>query len=269
MNQKLKAVNKIFDMSNKNVIIFGGAGKIGKNFSKILSAAGANVFILDLSCSKKILSKKIFFLKCDVSSETQINSSIEKIINKFKKIDVLIYNVYSKPKNYYKKFTEYDSDTWKTVIDINLTGAFLATKYLISLKKNKKLNFIFLLSTYGIVGPDYKIYENLSAKKNIYDGNYSLNTPAVYSASKSALLGFAKYISTTYGKDGVRCNCLTPGGVFDNQEKKFIKRYEHKVPLGRMANQNDYNGAILFLASDASSYMTGSNLIVDGGWTAW
>lgn len=270
MRKNNSNINSIFSLKNKTVAIFGGSGKIGDNFAHTLSLAGANVIILDLKIRKKNRkNKKISFIKCDVGSENQIEDSINNIIKKFKKIDVLIYNVYSKPMMYYKKFIQYNTQTWKKVIDVNLTGAYLATKYLISLKKGKNLNFIYLLSTYGLVGPDKNLYKGLSAKKNIYGGKHSLNTPAVYTTTKSALLGFSKYISTTFGRDGVRSNCLTPGGVFDNQEKKFVKKYESKVPLGRMAKWTDYNGAILFLASDASSYMTGSNLIVDGGWTAW
>ena len=113
------------------------------------------------------------------------------------------------------------------------------------------------------------IYENLKNKNNIYGGKYSLTTPVSYTSTKSGLLGLMKYISTTCGKFGIRANSLTPGGVFDFQEKKFVNKYIKKVPLGRMANLSDYNGSILFLASDASKYMSGSNLIIDGGWTAW
>ena len=120
-----------------------------------------------------------------------------------------------------------------------------------------------------MVGPDLSIYESLSNKKNIYGGKFSLTTPASYSSTKSGLLGLMKYLATTCGKFGIRANSLTPGGVFDNQEKNFVKKYIKKDPLGRMANWSDYDGPILFLASDAYKYMTGSNLIIDGGWTAW
>ena len=119
------------------------------------------------------------------------------------------------------------------------------------------------------MGPDLSIYKNLKSHKNIYGGKHSLTTPISYTSSKSGLLGLMKYLATTCGKLGIRVNSLSPGGVFDFQEKKFVKNYIKKVPLGRMAYWSDYNGPILFLASDASSYMTGSNLIVDGGWTAW
>ena len=260
----------IFSMKNKKVIIFGGTGKLGFNFSQLLVSAGARVYLLD-KIKKKTNNQNIIFQKCDVDSKKNILLNFKKIIKKKKKIDVLIYNVYSKPKNYYQKFEKYNLNTWEKVLKTNLTGAFLTCQYIINHFKKKKIpgNIIIILSTYGIVGPDLSIYENLKSKNNIYGGKYSLITPVSYSSTKSGLLGLMKYLATTCGKYGIRVNCLTPGGIFDFQEKKFVKKYIKKVPLGRMARWSDYNGSILFLASDASNYMTGSNLIIDGGWTAW
>jgi NAD(P)-dependent dehydrogenase (short-subunit alcohol dehydrogenase family) len=205
-----------------------------------LISAGAKVYLLD-KIKKKTNNKNIIFQKCDVNSKKNISKNFKQIIKKEKKIDVLIYNVYSKPKNYYQNFEKYDLNTWEKVLKTNLTGAFLACQFMI----------------------------NHFKKNNIYGGKYSLTTPVSYTSTKSGLLGLMKYISTTCGKFGIRANSLTPGGVFDFQEKKFVKKYVKKVPLGRMANWPDYNGSILFLASDASKYMSGSNLIIDGGWTAW
>lgn len=263
-------LKSIFSMKNKITVIIGGTGNLGLNFSDTLSNAGSKVYLLDKT-KKKITKKNIFFIKCDVESKNNITKSLRQVANREKKIDVLIYNVYAKPKNYYEKYEKYGSKTWEKVLKTNLTGAFLSTQFAVQhFKKNKvKGNIILVLSTYGIVGPDPSIYEGLRSKSNIYGGRHSLNTPASYTSTKSALLGLTKYLATNFGKYGIRANSLTPGGVFDNQEKKFVKKYEKKVPLGRMANWSDYNGSILFLASDASKYMTGSNLIVDGGWTAW
>ena len=242
---------------------------MGLNFSKTLVSAGAKVFLGDIK--KKISNSKIIYNYCDVSNDKSINNFFNNIIKKEKKIDTLIYNVYSKPRNYYQKFEKYGDDVWEEVMKTNLTGAFKASQIIINHFKKKKIsgNIILVLSTYGIVGPDLSIYHSLSSKKNIYGGKFSLTTPASYTTSKSGLLGLMKYLATSFGKDNIRVNALTPGGVFDGQEKKFVKNYSKKVPLGRMAEWHEYNGAILFLSSDASSYMTGSNLIVDGGWTAW
>ncbi len=268
-NKYTKSIN-LFSMQNKVIVIFGGSGKLGQEFAKTLSLNGAKVYILDIK-KKLINNSNIFFIKCDVQKIKNINHAFKKIIEKEKKIDTVIYNVYSKPKNYYKSFQNYDLNTWKKVIDSNLTGAFLATQLAVQIFIKKKINgnIIFLSSTYGVVGPDPSIYQGLESKKNIYGGKFALNTPAAYSSTKTSLIGLAKYIATNFGKFKIRANVLTPGGVFDNQEKKFVEKYKKKVPLNRMANYSDYNGAILFLASDASKYMTGANLIIDGGWTAW
>jgi len=257
-------------MNNKVVVIIGGTGKLGLSFSETLSRAGGKIYLLD-KIKRKLPNKNIFFIRCDVDSKKSITRGLQKIINREKKLDVLIYNVYSKPKNYYEKYETYGNKTWEQVLKTNLTGAFLSTQFAVkNFKKNKiQGNIILVLSTYGVVGPDPSIYEGLKSRKNIYGGRHPLTTPASYTSTKSALLGLTKYLATNFGKYGIRANSLTPGGIFDNQEKKFVNKYIKKVPLGRMANWSDYNGSILFLASDASKYMTGSNLIVDGGWTAW
>jgi NAD(P)-dependent dehydrogenase (short-subunit alcohol dehydrogenase family) len=265
-----RSLNNLFSMQNKVVVIFGGSGKLGQEFAKTLNQNGGKIYILDIKKYSNT-NKNYTFLKCDVQNNKQIEKVYKKIIKKEKKIDTVIYNVYSKPKNYYKNFQNYDLDTWKKVINSNLTGAFLAAQAAVKIFIKKKIqgNIIFLSSTYGIVGPDPSIYKGLNSKKNIYGGKFALNTPASYSSTKTSLIGLARYLATNFGKYNIRANVLSPGGVYDNQEKKFVENYKKKVPLNRMANWSDYNGAILFLASDASKYMTGSTLVVDGGWTAW
>ncbi len=264
-------MKNLFSLKNKKILILGGLGKLGKQFTKTFIDSGAKkVIIVDIIKSNKI-SKKIDYYQCDLSDEIAIKNTLKEIFKKEKKIHSLVYNVYSKPVNYYMPDKIYNIKTWKKVIDVNLTAAYISSQCVINhfIKNQIKGNIVFLLSTYGIVSPNLKIYKGLSQKKNIYGGKFSLTTPAVYTTSKSGLLGLTKYLASSYGKKNIRVNALSPGGVFDNQEKKFVKNYIDKVPLGRMAKWNEYNGAILFLVSDASSYMNGSNLIVDGGWTAW
>ena len=261
----------LFSLKNKKIIIFGGNGKLGQNFLKtFLSYNAKKIIVADIKNNKKKI-KKVDNYICDVSNENNVNDFFKTIIKKEKKIDTLIYNIYAKPINYYKLDLEYDFETWRKVIDVNLNGAYFVSQKIINhfIKKKIKGKIIFLLSTYGLVSPDLRIYKGLSKKKNIYGGKYALTTPAAYTSSKSGLLGLTKYLATSYGKFGIRVNSLTPGGIFDKQEKKFVKNYSNNVPLNRMANWSEYNGPIVFLASDASSYMNGSNLIVDGGWTAW
>ena len=258
----------IFSLKGKKILIIGGSGKLGLRFAKTLKNAGGQIILADVNKPK---NNQYAFYYCDVSNQSNVADFASKLFKKEKKIDVLIYNVYSKPKNYYKPYEDYEYETWNNSVNSNLNGAFLISQILIKHFKSKKIkgNIIFLSSTYGIVGPDMSIYKGLSKKHNIYGGKFSLTTPAVYSATKSGLIGLSRWISTSYGKYNIRSNILSPGGVFDNQEKKFVKNYTSKVPLNRMAKWKDYDGAILFLSSDASSYMTGSNLVIDGGWTAW
>jgi NAD(P)-dependent dehydrogenase (short-subunit alcohol dehydrogenase family) len=268
---KFKQEN-IFSLKNKNILILGGMGLIGLNFADSLSSFGAKVFILDIKKSPNFKkSNNISYIKCDVTSESSLNKAFSEILKKKIKIHTLIYNVYSKPKDYYKKFDNYKYKTWNQVVKANLSGAFLSSQIAIKYFKKENIagNLIFVLSTYGIVGPDLEIYKDLKAKNNIYNSDDPLTTPAVYSSTKSGLLGLAIYIATTHGKYKIRANTLTPGGIYDGQEKEFVNRYIKKVPLGRMAEVSDYNGAIVFLCSEASKYMTGANLIIDGGWTAW
>jgi NAD(P)-dependent dehydrogenase (short-subunit alcohol dehydrogenase family) len=156
-------------------------------------------------------------------------------------------------------------------MEINLSGTFLCCREAskIMIEQSTGGSIVVTASTYGVVGPDQRIYDGCSPGKNLYGGNFKLNAPASYSASKAGLIGLARYLATYVGSNGIRVNVLTPGGVFDGQEESFHAAYTQRVPLGRMAVWSDYNGAILFLISDASRYMTGSNLVVDGGWTAW
>ena len=264
-------MNNLFRLKNKKILILGGLGKLGKQFINTFIDYGAEkIIVVDIVEPPKS-TKKINYYKCDLSDNVKLNHLFDTILSKEKKIHSLVYNVYSKPKDYYKENINYDLSTWKKVVDVNLTAAYISSQKIIKhfIKKKINGNVVFLSSTYGIVSPNLNIYKNLSKKKNIYGGNFSLTSPAVYTSTKSALLGLTKYLAGEYGKNGIRVNALSPGGVYDKQEEKFVKNYSEKVPLGRMAKWHEYNGAILFLVSDASSYMTGSNLIVDGGWTTW
>ena len=271
---------QLFDLTGRTALIMGGAGKMGIEFAKTLLTAGADIIICDYfeNDNKDLISKfnekfseKILALECDASNKSQLERTFKKI-EKFKgSLDILIYNVMSKPNGYFNDFEEYNESSWDKVLASNLKGAFLTTQHSIKLmKKTKNAGSIILTSsTYGIVGPDQRLYEGLSAEDNIYGGGLALSSPPAYAASKSGLHGLMRYLASRYGRNRIRVNCLAPGGVYDQQETKFVDRYVEKTMLGRMANWSDYNGAILFLSSDASKYMTGSVLIVDGGYTAW
>jgi NAD(P)-dependent dehydrogenase (short-subunit alcohol dehydrogenase family) len=186
---------------------------------------------------------------------------IKKIMNKYSKIDVLINNAayQGDDKLRTKKFENFPKESWEKAISVNLTGIFLCCQEVGKImKKQKRGNIINIASTYGIVAPDQRIY-----------GESKQNAAAFYSATKSAVINFTRYLASYWSKSGIRVNTLSPGGVFKNQNPDFVRKYSSKTMLGRMARKDEYVAAIIFLCSDASSYMTGSNLIIDGGWTAW
>ena len=159
-------------------------------------------------------------------------------------------------------FEDFPLDAWKKALDVNLTGMFLCCQMaVIPMKVQGAGSIINICSTYGLVAPDQRIYQK--------DGQQRMYKPAYYPVTKAGVLGLTRYLAAYYAGTRIRCNALTPGGVFNNHDETFLKAYSARTVLGRMAERDEMNGALLFLASDASSYMTGSNIVVDGGWTAW
>ena len=275
--KEIYSLEDCFCLKKKNVVIFGGAGKMAKSFSKALLSAGCKSLILvDINkerlehvvknLAKEFAGRDVHSYTCNVSDEAQVDEASQFLKEKISGIDVLIYAVMSKPRDYYAPFSEYSRATWDEVLDGNLSGAFLVTQKLIPLM-NEEASIIFISSTYGIVAPDFRIYKNLSS--NPYGGKYPLSLPAVYSASKAGLIGLGKYLAVYLADRNIRVNILVPGGVYDYHDEAFYQEYIKRVPLKRMATWSDYNGAVIFLASDASRYMTGQLLVVDGGWSVW
>ena len=263
------SINKIFNLSNKVIILTGASGLLGTEYAHGLSQAGANVVLADLNfdkCKKLSLNlnKKYYVnsfpIKLDVTKINSINTMIKAVIKKFSKIDILINNAYFSEAGYDKiKFENYDLDIWKKGLNVNLSGIFLCCQQIGKImKKQKKGNIINISSIYGIVAPDQRIY-----------GNTKIIKSAMYSVTKSGVLNFTRYLASYWRQDGIRVNTLSLGGVEENQNSTFKKNYSNKTMIGRMAKKDEYVGGLIFLSSNASSYMTGSNLVIDGGWTAW
>ena len=263
------SINKIFNLSNKVIILTGAAGLLGTEYAHGLSQAGANVVLADLNfdkCKKLSLNlnKKYnvnsFPIKLDVTKINSINTMIKAVIKKFSKIDILINNAIFSEAGYTKiKFENYDLDIWKKGLNVNLSGIFLCCQQIGKImKKQKNGNIINISSIYGIGAPDQRIY-----------GNTKIIKSALYSVTKSGVLNFTRYLASYWRQDGIRVNTLSLGGVEENQNPTFKKNYSNKTMIGRMAKKDEYVGALIFLSSNASSYMTGSNLVIDGGWTAW
>ncbi len=266
---------ELFRLNGKTAIVTGALGLIGKEHCKALSEAGANVIAADLDvneCRKFASSLQTESIGCylDVTNPDSIKNLRDEALAKFNHIDILVNNaaindMFENPKaaSEQSKFENYPLELWQKSIDVNLTGVFLCSQIIGSeMAKQKSGSIINIASTYGITAPDQSLY-----KKE--DGTQSFYKPPAYSATKGAVIMFTKYLASYWGNCGLRVNTLSPGGVENSQDDFFILKYSAKTPLGRMARPTDYKGALIFLASDASSYMTGANLIIDGGWTCW
>ncbi|OGU63096.1 MAG: short-chain dehydrogenase [Ignavibacteria bacterium RBG_13_36_8] len=266
---------EIFSLKNKIAIVTGALGLLGKQHCYALSEAGANIIVTDLDEKKceefaESLQTESLGMELDVTKPESIKKLRDMVFKKFGKIDVLVNNaaindMFENPKAALEqsKFENYPLELWQKSVDVNLAGVFLCSQILGSVMAERKSGSIInIASTYGMVAPDQSLYKN----KN---GNQTFYKPPAYSATKGAVISFTKYLAAYWGNSGVRVNSLSPGGVENQQDKFFVEKYSNKTPLGRMAKPTDYKGAIVFLASDASSYMTGANLVVDGGWTCW
>ncbi|MCF8259959.1 MAG: SDR family oxidoreductase [Melioribacteraceae bacterium] len=266
---------ELFSLNGKVAIVTGALGLIGKEHCKALSEAGANVVVADLNLEKceefaLSLKTKSIGVFLDVTRKEILESALNTIIDRFGKIDILINNaaindMFENPKAAAEqsKFENYPLEIWQKSLDVNLTGVFLCSQVFgKQMADQGSGSIINIASTYGITGPDQSLYIDKNGKQNFFK-------PPAYSATKGGVIAFTKYLAAYWGKNGVRVNTLSPGGVENNQDEFFIEQYSKRTPLNKMAEVNDYKGAVVFLASDASKYMTGANLIVDGGWTCW
>jgi len=262
-----------FSLDNKIALVTGANGLIGNQHCIALAEAGATVIACDINLPKKDELKKtfknIFCLAFDVTNKNEIIKAKDIVVNKYGSIDILVNNaaindMFENPELAadYSKFENYPLESWKASLNVNITGVFLCSQVFgTEMAKQGFGSIINVASTYGMVGPDQSIYRDDNDKQMFYKG------PS-YPTTKGAVINFTRYLAAYWGKKGVRVNTLSPGGVLNGQNQTFINKYSRKTLLGRMASVNDYKGAVVFLASDASAYMTGSNLVVDGGWTA-
>lgn len=259
---------KMFDLSGKVAVVTGGAGLLGSEFCKGLAAYNSAIAIVDVSKEKidiladeikKVCHVEILSLKADVTQEKSMKEAVEKIIEKFGKIDILINCAYPRNKDYGKKFEEVKLQSWKENVDMNLGGVFLITQLVArQMMKQKSGNIINIGSIYGVTGPDFSIYKGTE-----------WTNESEYSVVKGGVINFTRYLATYLAPYNIRVNCISPGGIYNNDSKLFLERYAKRVPMGRKANKEEIVGGLVYLASDASSYVTGHNLMIDGGLTAW
>ena len=264
----------MFSLKNKTAIVTGACGLIGKKHCEALANAGANVVVADVDqeACEKFVSSLIgnhMAVGFDVTNQDSAKAACAKILAKYGSIEILVNNaaindMFENPAlaAEQSKFENYPVDMFRKSIEVNVTGVFICSQVFGKIMAdNGKGSIINVASTYGMVGPDQSIYINPEGKQAFYKS-------AAYPATKGAIINFTRFLAAYWGNKGVRVNTLSPGGVENGQDEWFIKNYSAKTVLGRMAQPDDYMGAVVFLASDESKYMSGANLVVDGGWTA-
>jgi NAD(P)-dependent dehydrogenase (short-subunit alcohol dehydrogenase family) len=273
-------IQEKFDLTERVAVVTGGVGLLGAEFCRTLAEAGAAVAVVDLneSASQTVAASltnsgsKALALATDITQPDSVNAAVDKVLSEFGRIDILVNSAALDPKfdpEAVNKgitpgaFEDYPLDLWNSALNVNLTGMFLMTQACVKpmIEQGKRGSIINICSTYGLNGPDQRIY--------VKDGKRVAFKPVYYTVTKAGVIGFTKYLAAYYAESEIRVNALTPGGVFNHHDDYFVKNYSAKTILGRMAKKDEMNGALLFLASDASSYMTGNNVVVDGGWTAW
>lgn len=273
-----------FTLTGKVAIVTGGPGLLGQEFCRTLAEAGASVVVADINANgvNSLATRLIktgyhcLGIATDVTQPDSVQALIEETLLTFGRLDILVNSAALDPKfdppalaEMAKKgaisgsFEDYPLGAWKAALDVNLTGMFLCCQAAVKpmLAQGKKGSIINICSTYGLVAPDQRIYQR--------QGKQISYKPVYYSVTKAGVLGLTRYLSAYYAGTDIRVNALTPGGIYNQHDETFLKAYSTRTVMSRMANKDEMNGALLFLASDASSYMTGSNLVVDGGWTAW
>jgi NAD(P)-dependent dehydrogenase (short-subunit alcohol dehydrogenase family) len=268
-----KSSQDLFSVKGKVIAIIGSTGILGTQYAKFLSKEGARVVIGDikLSACERLASElspiggDCLPLYVDNTDEASIIKFFERIREHYGRLDVLINNAQVKPKGFYAPFELYSKSALQEVIDGNLIGMTLACREAAKWYLEQGGGVIInVASVYGITAADQRLYDGV---ENIYFPEEKFSSPVSYAIAKAGVVQLTKYLASYYREQQIRVNCLTPGGVYDDHDDIFKEQYSWRTTLGRMADKNEYNGAILFLSSNASSYMTGANLVVDGGWT--
>ncbi len=275
-------IRERFDLSGKSALVVGGRGYLGQRFCAALTEFGATVSSADLQQASLAASKAgpceavegVQQYVVDVAQPESVSRLVDQVVASAGRIDVLIYSVTAKPKGFYLPFAECSLESWQTILRAELDGLYLvAQKVGSAMEKSRAGSIILLSSIYGVVGNDQRIYEGANLAE-LYGGEQSsakqIYAHIAYAASKGAVISMTRFLAAYWEGRNIRVNSLSPGGVaHPGENEEFLKRYSYRVPLGRKAEGDEIASAAVFLASDASSYVNGQNLIVDGGWTAW
>jgi NAD(P)-dependent dehydrogenase (short-subunit alcohol dehydrogenase family) len=262
----------LFRLDGKVAIITGAAGLLGEQHAIALSDFGATVVLTDLkpdvvetraAAITAGTGLPALGLACDVTKSASWEAVLKRVVHDFGHADILINNAgftnQSRSANFGAAFSDFPLEDWNQILEVNLTGTFLGCqvigKQMLSQGHGSIIN---LASLYGVVSPNHKMYPGTG-----------INQPVAYSVSKAGVLALTRYLAGLWGETGIRVNCITPGGVYNNHKELFVERFSNLNPMGRMEKKEELRGAVVYLASDASTYCNGHNLVVDGGWTIW
>jgi NAD(P)-dependent dehydrogenase (short-subunit alcohol dehydrogenase family) len=270
----------LFDLTGRVAIITGGTGLLGQQHAKAIFSAGGIPVLADIQVAgiesqsgafKQQFGEQACAIKTDITAPKSVNALLGEVMDRFGRIDILINNAANNPKMEktaeveFSRLENFPLNQWEADLSVGLTGAFLCSQIIGSeMAHNKHGVIVNVASDLAVIAPDQRLY-----RKPGLNPEQQPVKPVTYSVVKTGLIGLTRYLATYWADAGIRVNAISPGGVYNNQPEEFIQRLANLIPLGRMANADEYQAAILFLCSDASSYMTGTNLVIDGGRSCW
>ncbi len=272
--------HELFDLTGRVAVITGGAGLLGEQHACAIASAGGIPVLVDVraeAAEQKACSIAEQFgvpalgIGADITQLEQVRLLLEQILERYGRVDILINNAANNPKMEstaevnFSRFENFTPAQWEADLAVGLTGAFLCSQVIGSeMARRRRGVIVNVASDLALIGPDQRLYRQPGLSEHLQPVK-----PVTYSVVKSALVGLTRYLATYWAEAAVRVNAISPGGVYNQQPDEFVARLANLIPLGRMAGIDEYRGAILFLCSDASSYMTGANLVIDGGRTCW
>jgi NAD(P)-dependent dehydrogenase (short-subunit alcohol dehydrogenase family) len=240
---------------DKVIVVTGGNGLIGQSIVKRIKEEGGIAINAEINV---VTNLDHGLINCDITYENSVSECITQVVDRFGKIDGWVNNAYPRTEDWSKIFEEISLDSWKKNVDMQLNSIFICCKLVLAqMKKQKSGSVVNISSIYGVVGPDFSVYEGTE-----------MTMPAAYSAIKGGIINFTRYLASYYGEFDIRINCISPGGIFNNQSEEFITNYQKKVPMKRLGYPQDVSPSVTFFLGDDSRYITGQNLIIDGGWTS-